>query len=319
MNSILHICNNKLFTEIGLITRSMKPFEGIAEFLHVATTGNFSQAAKELKCSTAQISRTINKLEKHLNCKLFYRTTRTVTLTNEGEIFFKKSYSLLNSLDDAKQALLSLQNGIQGKVKLSAPITYGEQAILPLLNNLLLNYPELALEVNLSNSKINLIEENTDLAIRIGPLVDSTMMATKIANRQIFFAASPSYLKKNSPIKHFDDLNQHQCLSHVASSWLYREPQNKTNKVLKISGRVKYNSGLALVDAAIKGLGVIQLPDYYIQPYLKSGKLVTILEDYQPLKEDIWAIYPNNRYLSPKISLIINYLKENLNSAHASD
>ena len=285
-------------------------WEGISEFVCVAEYGSFTRAAKALGISTAQVSRQISALEKRLKIKLLYRTTRKVSLTEEGRVFYQHCRSVLDGLNAAEQAVSNLQSKPQGRIKLTAPVTYGEQQLLPLINDFMVQYRDIEVTAFLSNQKIDLIEGGYDLAIRIGKLRDSTMMAKKLSLRTNFVCATPAYLNQYGVPRTLDDLSQHNCLLGTRDYWHFVE--DGTEKNLRVSGTIQCNSGYSLVDAALKGLGIVQLPDYYVQKHLASGALVSVLDNYREPKESIWAIYPHNRQLSPKIRLLVDYLAERL-------
>lgn len=294
-------------------------WDGISEFVYVADYESFTRAAKELGISTAQVSRQISALEKRLSIKLLYRTTRKVSLTEEGRVFYQHCRGVLDGLDAAEQAVSNLQSKPQGRIKLTAPVTYGEQQLLPLVNDFMVQYRDIEVTAFLSNQKIDLIDGGYDLAIRIGKLSDSTMMAKKLSCRTNFVCAAPAYLEKYGIPHSLSDLSQHNCLLGTRDYWHFIEDGKidsgknaDKEKNLRVSGSVQYNSGHSLVDAALKGLGIVQLPDYYVQKYLASGELVSLLNNYREPEESIWAIYPHNHHLSPKIRLLVDYLAEHL-------
>ena len=289
-------------------------WDGISEFVYVAEYESFTRAAKELGVSTAQVSRQISALEKRLNIKLLYRTTRKVSLTEEGRVFYQHCRGVLDGLDAAEQAVSNLQSKPQGRIKLTAPVTYGEQQLLPLVNDFMVQYRNIEVTAFLSNQKIDLIDGGYDLAIRIGKLSDSTMMAKKLSRRTNFVCAAPAYLEKYGVPESLRELNQHNCLLGTRDYWHFIEDGKNTDKErnLRVFGSVRYNSGHSLVDAALKGLGIVQLPDYYVQKYLASGALVSVLDNYREPEESIWAVYPHNRHLSPKIRLLVDYLADHL-------
>ncbi|WP_227685924.1 LysR family transcriptional regulator [Psychrobacter aquimaris] len=287
-------------------------WDGISEFVYVAEYESFTRAAKELGISTAQVSRQISALEKRLNIKLLYRTTRKVSLTEEGRVFYQHCRGVLDGLDAAEQAVSNLQSKPQGRIKLTAPVTYGEQQLLPLVNDFMVQYSDIEVTAFLSNQKIDLVDGGYDLAIRIGKLSDSTMMAKKLSHRTNFVCAAPAYLKKHGTPHSLSELSQHNCLLGTRDYWHFIDSKKDADKEknMRVSGTVQYNSGHSLVDAALKGLGIVQLPDYYVQKYLASGALVSLLDNYREPEESIWAIYPHNRHLSPKIRLLVDYLAE---------
>ncbi|MBU2923585.1 LysR family transcriptional regulator [Colwellia sp. C2M11] len=288
----------------------MMKWEGISEFVHVAETESFTQASKKMAISTAQVSRQVSALEVRLDTKLFYRTTRKVSLTEEGRIFYQHCRSVLDGLDEAERAISNLQSRPHGKIKLTAPTTYGEQKIMPLVNDFVKKYGDVEVYANLSNQKIDLVEEGYDLAIRLGKLPDSTMMAKKLGKRTNYLCASPAYLNQYGVPHSLSELSKHSCLLGTLDYWHFSDDGKEKN--IRVTGRLRYNSGYSLVDAALKGLGIVQLPDYYVQQYLQNGQLISVLDNMRELDEGIWALYPHNRHLSPKIRLLVEYLSTHL-------
>lgn len=295
---------------------SSMQWQGISEFVAVAEAGNFTQGAKKLLISTAQVSRQVSELEQRLNTKLFYRTTRKVTLTEEGQLFYQQCRSILEGLETAERSLTNLQSTPQGKIKISAPVTYGERHIIPLINQFLMRYPQVEIQVQLTNKRINLIDEGYDLAIRLGQLDDSSLIAKRISSREHFVCAAPSYIKQHGRPNNISDLKQHNCLLGSADFWTFRDThKNKrmlSNKNIRVTGSLRCNSGLGLVDAALKGIGIVQLPEYYLAKAIEQGKLEVLLSDYQREQEGIWALYPQNKFLASKVRLLIDFLGKNL-------
>lgn len=285
-------------------------WQGISEFVAVAEAHSFSSAAKNLGISTAQVSRQISALEQRLQVKLFYRTTRSVSLTQEAQLFYQHCRSLIDGLVTAEQAITQLHTRPQGTVKLTVPPNYGEKKIVPLVNDFMVRYEEVEVITELSNHQLDLIEGGFDLAIRIGKQPDSSLVARQIGERRNLICASQNYLDKHGVPKQLIDLKQHNCLIGTANSWRYTE-QGKERHI-KVKGNLRCNSGVGLLDAALKDLGIVQLSDYFLQPYIDSGRLVHLLEDYTKQAEGVWAVYPQNRYLSPKIRLLIDFLAEHL-------
>lgn len=291
-------------------------WQGISEFTAVAESGNFTQAAKKLLISTAQVSRQVSELEQRLNTKLFYRTTRKVTLTEAGQLFYQQCRQILDGLDNAERSLTNLQSTPQGKIKISAPVTYGERHIIPLVNQFLMRYPQVEIQVQLSNQRIDLIEEGYDLAIRLGQLDDSSLIAKRISSRQHFVCAAPSYIRQHGKPTSISELKQHNCLLGSADFWAFVERNSNkeqvVNKNIRVSGSLRCNSGLGLVDAALNGIGIVQLPDYYLQQHIEQGKLEVLLSQYQREEEGIWALYPQSKYLANKVRLLIDFLADKL-------
>lgn len=288
----------------------MKHWVGISEFVAVAEQHSFTKAAKQLGISVAQISRNIAELEAQLAIKLLYRSTRSVSLTEEGLLYLQHCRHLVSSLEEANRTLANLKATPRGLIKITAPVFYGETRIAPLLHNFLQRYPETELELHLSNNKLDLVQGAYDLAIRLGTLEDSSLIARKLASRRQFIVASPVYLQSHGIPKTLADLPQHQCLTGTVTTWRFQV--NNSIVQFKPKGRIICNSGVALLDAALKGLGMVQLPDYYVAEHVASGALVSILDDIRQPDDGIWALYPQNRHLSAKVRVLVDYLAADL-------
>ncbi|WP_404972287.1 LysR family transcriptional regulator [Vibrio campbellii] len=288
----------------------MANWEGVSEFVAVAETNSFTGAANKLKTSVAQISRRVSALEERLAVKLLHRTTRKVSLTEAGQLYYQQCKHLVEGLELAELAVTQMQAEPKGLLKVTAPVTYGEMNLAPLLHRFIEKYPQVNLELNLTNQKLDLIEQGVDVAIRLGRLQDSSLIAKRLSSRQLYVCASPAYLDRSGEPHTLSELSHHQCLVGTADYWHFKE--QKREKSLRVSGRIKCNSGFALVDAAKRGLGLVQLPDYYVQEALDNGELVEVLTDYRDDREGIWALYPQNRNLSTKVRLLIDFLAENM-------
>ncbi len=292
----------------------MADWEGITEFVAVAETESFTAAAKRLNTSVANVSRQIQALENRLATKLFHRTTRKVSATEEGNVFYQHCRQVLDGLEDAERALTSLQIKPTGKLKITAPLSYGEKFIAPLISDFAIAYPDLKIEMLLSNQQFDLIENGFDLAIRLGVLEDSTLVAKKLADRKQYVCASPNYLAQYGQPHTLPELGQHNCLLGTLDYWRFEEQGKQRN--IKVTGSLRCNSGPALRDAALKGVGLVQLPDYYVDEYIASGELVPLLSKQRQSLEGIWAVYPSNRFLSTKVKTLIQFLAKNLTSNH---
>lgn len=279
---------------------------GILEFVAVVEQGSFTKAAQHLHLSTAQVSRQVSLLEQRLQSKLLYRTTRKVSLTEEGAIYYQHCRAVLDGLNEAERAISNLQVHPQGKIKITAPVTYGEQKILPLVNDFMVTYPEVTVSAYLSNRQVDLIEEGFDIAIRVGQLSDSSMMAKQLSQRTNYVCASPKYIAHCGTPYTLSELNQHRCLIGTRDEWRFHQQR------IRINGDLRFNSGRGLLDAALKGLGIVQLPDYYVEPYLANGALVSVLDNLRIPHEGIWAVYPQNRHQSPKIKSLVAFLAKHL-------
>jgi len=288
----------------------MNEWHGISEFIAVAETGSFTRAAEKLALSTAQVSRQIQTLEQRLGVKLFYRTTRRVSPTEAGQLYYQSCRPLVDALSDAERNLSQLQSVPQGTLRITAPVTYGERQLMPLLNRFLQEHPRLNLQCDLTNKKMDLIDGNYDLAVRLGPLEEQDMIARRLGSRRLYTCASPDYLANYGTPDTLSELAHHSCLVGTLDYWRFRDSRGE--RVIRIHGRLHCNSGDALLDAACRGLGIAQLPDYYLASALADGRLKEILPAFAPDQEGIWALYLPGRQLSPKVRILVDYLTEHL-------
>ncbi|GIC77386.1 LysR substrate-binding domain-containing protein [Moritella sp. F3] len=288
----------------------MSDWSGVSEFVAVAETESFTAAAKRLGISTAQVSRQISALEERLSAKLFYRTTRKVSVTEVGGIYYQHCRQVMDGLADAERAISNLQSTPKGKLKITAPITYGERSVAPLVNDFVTQYPELEVQLVLSNQQIDLIDEGFDLAIRLGQLGDSSMIGKRLATRKQYVCAAPEYLSAFGAPHTLSELDRHNCLSGTLDYWRFQEKGKARN--IRVKGNFSCNSGPVLVDAALKGVGIVQLPDYYVQEYINQGQLIELLPNYREPDDAVWALYPQNRHLSPKVRMLVDYLAKEL-------
>ncbi|EPT8449888.1 LysR family transcriptional regulator [Vibrio cidicii] len=290
----------------------MASWEGVSEFVAVAETGSFTQAAKRLVTSVANVSRRIALLEERLGVKLLLRTTRKVSLTEAGQMYYQQCRALLEGLEQAELTVTQMQQTPRGKLKVTAPVTYGEQKIAPLLNDFLLQHPKLELELVLTNQKLDLIEQGVDVAVRLGQLDDSSFIARRLSNRHLYVCATPDYLAQCGTPHTLSELTKHSCLVGTYDHWRFKE--NQQSRSIRVKGRLSCSSGVVLLDAVLKGMGLAQLPDYYVEEYLLSGRLVEVLPSYRDDREGVWALYPQNRHLSPKVRLLVDYLAQHLSA-----
>ena len=288
----------------------MLSWEGVSEFVAVAEAQSFTAAANSLGISTAQVSRQVGALEARLDTKLFYRTTRKVTITETGQVYYNHCRQVLDGLAEAERAITDLHQSPKGRLNLTAPVTYGENRIAPLVNDFVRRYPDLEVNLRLTNQLLDLVAESYDLAIRLGELEDSSMMAKRLASRRHFTCAAPEYLSAHGTPHTLSELDGYNCLQGTLGYWRFQE--NGPTRHIRVKGNLRCNSGASLVDAALKNLGIIQLPDYYVEAELRAGRLISVLDTYRAPDDGIWAIYPQNRHLSPKVRLLLDHLAKGL-------
>ena len=290
----------------------MAGWDGIDEFISVATANSFTNGAKKLGVSTTHVSRSIMALERRLDAQLFHRTTRNVSLTDTGRVFFERCERIAQERDEAI-ALISDRNEPQGELRVTCSTAMGERFVAPILRRFAMQHPRLTVSIDLSNRVIDLVGEGYDLAVRTGMTTDPRLIATRVASRTLYTCAAPSYLASAGRPGTVDALAEHECIAGAAATWNFK--QGDREAIHKPKGRFSCNSGHAVIEACVAGLGICQLPDFYILPPLKHGMVELLLEDVQPEDEPIWAVYPRRRHLLPKVKQAVEWLQRDLSSA----
>jgi DNA-binding transcriptional LysR family regulator len=291
----------------------MKHWDRVEAFVEVVRQGAFSAAARQLKVSASHISRLVSQLEAELGVQLLYRTTRQIRLTEAGELYHQHCRHALDGFREAEAALGDMQASPRGLLKLTASTTFGEQHIAPLVNRFVQLHPQIEVRMHFTNRRVALIDEGYDIGIRMGELQDSSLIARRLCDRREHVVASPDYLRTCPAPAHPNDLSRHRCLIGTLDHWRFRIDGQR--REIRVSGRWQANSGPALLDATLRGLGLSQLPDYYVDEHIAKGSLVPVLEDFRFGDTGVWAVYPRHRHLSPKVRQFVDYLAEQLGAA----
>lgn len=284
--------------------------EHLKLFIRIATTHNISLAGSELRLSPAVASAHINKLEDGLGVRLIHRTTRKVSLTEEGKAFLPYAEDVISSVEAARTSVGAGNYLPIGTLRVAAPASFGRMHILPALTDFLALYPDLNVDLKLSDTIVDLVEGGFDIAIRNSQLKDSSLIARKLARDTRILCASPDYLKKNPAPVTPQDLHSHQCITLMGlDDWAFQTPKGQVH--IKAKGNFRTDNGEAVRDACINGLGITINSRWSIYNHLKNGELVQILEDYPLISHtDIWAVYPSSRLLAPKVRAFIDYFTE---------
>ncbi|OCP02376.1 MULTISPECIES: LysR family transcriptional regulator [unclassified Ensifer] len=294
----------------------MERLGGISAFVEAAEAGGFSAAAERLNLSRSAVGKAIAKLEQRLGVRLFHRTTRTQSLTVEGQLFYESCLRALGEIRTGEALLESGKQDIRGRLRMSMPVVFGRQCIMPLLSELLRQHPHLELDVNFSDRRIDLVEDGFDLAIRTGPLQDDPdLMARKVADQPMTVCASPAYLETHGTPRSIDDLLSHQAIlyrrSSDALSWSFPIKGAAPRQVTP-PARLKLDDLTSIADAAADGFGLAWLPCWLVRGHVASGRLVRILTDVPALSFGAHAVWPRTQYMPPKLRLMIDTLAERL-------
>lgn len=284
--------------------------EHLRVFVRLASTNNISLAGSELSHSPTVASSYINKLEQGLGVRLVHRTTRKVSLTEEGKTFLPYAKEVIASVEAARASIGVGNTSPSGTLRITAPASFGRMHLVPALNGFLSQYPNLDLDIRLSDTIIDLVEGGFDVAIRNAGLKDSTLIARKLALDDRILCASPDYLKEYGEPVTLNDLQKHQCINLTGlDTWAFITPTGRQN--FKAKGRIRTDNGDAIREACVNGLGITINSTWSAYKHLNRGELRQILKQY-PLVSDtaIWAVYPSNRILAPKVRSFIDYLSE---------
>lgn len=289
----------------------MKTYSDFEIFVRVVQQRSFTQAANQLGISKAYVSQQISALEKRLNTKLMNRTTRKLLLTDAGELFYSKSVSILDAIEEAEASVTEQQSTPTGTLRISAPPgNLGEIYITSIITRFMQSYPEIVVELDLSTRHVDLLSENYDLVIRAGILPDSTLIAKKLCAFDYYICASPTYIKEHGAPKSPAELKNHPCLViHGAKNkWLFQAGNKKT--YVKVNPRFTCNSGHGLAMAAIEGIGITRLPSFQIAEPLEQKKLRRLLTDYTLPGATLWLVYQQRTLIPSRLRLLIDYISE---------
>lgn len=286
----------------------MIQLDQLAAFVKVAELGSYTRAAETLDLSRTRVSRQVMALEEALGARLIQRTTRRLHLTEAGERYLARAQAILLALDEAAADVGSGTNTVSGRLRINGPMSFGTRYLAPQVAAFMQAHPALEVRLDLNDRRVDLLEEGYDLAIRIGSLPDSSLIAKRLTRCQLVFCASPEYLTQHGTPEHIDDLVQHRCLR-------YRSGQTSGdwrlgNQLFSVAGPLESNNGDMLTHAAEAGLGIAQQPSFLVTESIASGRLVPILTHLPPTLLDIHALYPAKRFLPAKVVRFIDQLAD---------
>jgi len=292
----------------------MEGFSAIPVFIAVVERGGFSPAAKLLGISKSAVSKRINQLEQNLGVKLLHRTTRKISLTEAGEHFFEHAEIANNAAKDAEDAVAQLQGEPQGRLRINTPMSFGRLHIAPLIPAFLKRYPKISIDMVMSDEVIDLVGSGFDVAIRSGNLVDSNLIARKLAPLRSVLCASPEYLEKYGYPKSLADLKQHNCVLFSFSRDLREWTFNKEglSEAIEIRGNYQVNNSEALQEALLQGIGIGRLPTFVASTEIKAGRLTPLFPEYEMLEQSIYAVFLERQYMPAKVRAFLDFAIEYL-------
>lgn len=291
----------------------MDKFQEMQAFVAVVDQGSFVRAADTLNTSKAGVSRLVAELEQRLGVRLLHRTTRKLSMTDEGQLFYLRCTDMLSALAEAESELTSRSGEASGQLRVSAPVTFGITHLAPLWGHFLQQHPKVTLDVSLSDRTVDLVEDGFDLAVRIARTPHPTFIARKLASTKMVLCASPSYLKSIGTPQTPQEIASHNVISYTYWSsqdeWEFTAPNGETEKV-KTKPRLHANSGDTCLAAALQHQGIIMQPEFLVYEELREGKLTRLLPEYRAVELGIYAIYPSRRQLPLKLRYLIDFLVE---------
>ena len=288
----------------------MDKLNAISVFCKVIETQSFTQAANQQNISVAMASKLVSQLEEHLKTRLLQRTTRKIVPTEAGMLYYQRCQAILLDLSEADSSISNMATSLQGNLLISVPRDFGLLYISPNLSKFIELHPNLHVEIEFEDKRVDLVAEGYDLALRIGYMQDSSLVARKISSSPMHFVASPSYLESRGTPLTPDDLEYHQGLLYKSSLNQVHWQSTKANQIqrYKIQSKVVSNNGMALLEMTKAGLGISNSPAFFVKEALASGELVEILSEYKQKPLDIYVVYPNRRHLPAKVRAFIEFL-----------
>jgi DNA-binding transcriptional LysR family regulator len=288
----------------------MDRIESMGVFAKVVAKQSFSGAARELRLSQAVVSKHVRALEDWLGAQLLNRTTRRLNITEIGELVYERCERILDEIDEVQQSTSALQTAPRGVLHLAAPVSFGITQLGPALADYLSRYSEVVVDVTLDDRFVDLVQEGFDLALRVGALKDSSLIARRLAPVHFVLCASPGYVKQYGAPRQPDDLSNHRCLFYslrsIPGEWRFVGPEGEV--ALRVSGRFRSNSGNMLYAAMVAGAGIGLAPTFVVGGDLAEGRLVALMPDYRPVDSELSAIYPPGKHLSAKVRSLIDFL-----------
>lgn len=298
----------------GHIIVGMEDFSAITSFVRVVEARTFAAAATQLGMTPSGVSRAVSRLEERIGVRLLFRSTRALRLTDDGESFYRRCKDILADLGEAVESLGYAKVKPQGKLRVAVNVSIGRAALIPNLADFEARYPEIRLELAMSDRNIGLIEEGIDCAIRMGELEDSNLIARKLGYFNNVLCAAPSYLERFGTPTSIDDLKQHHCINYVYPTsgrpyqWQFDTPEGRIG--LDIDAHLLINDGESVIQAAMAGLGIIQAPHWLLACAIGSGQLRVIMQDTISIGSPVWIVYPQKKHLSARVQAFIEWVHE---------
>lgn len=288
----------------------MENLADIAVFVKVVERGGFSRAAQDLDLSRSVVSKYVSRLEERLGARLLQRTTRRIALTEAGSALFEQSRLALERLQEAQASASRYQAAPRGRLAVSAPVAFGVLHLGPWLPEFLEAHPGITLDLRLEDRFVNLVAEGFDMAVRVGALGDSSLVARRIAPTRQVLVASPAYVARHGSPAQPGDLAAHNCFvyTYAPSGNVWRFSRGGREVAVAVNGNLRLNNGLLDREAALRGAGIALLPSFYVGADIRAGALVRLLPEWRPPELGVYAVHPHRRHVPPKVRAFVDFL-----------
>lgn len=293
----------------------MDSLTDVAVFVKVVEHGSFTATAEQLSLSKSVVSKYVSRLEDRLGARLLNRSTRRISLTEVGRAFYQRSQIALHELEEAEAEVSRLQSAPRGTLRINAPMSFGIMHLAPAIPDFLDQYPELSVDVQFDDRKLDLIDGGFDVALTISNMADSALVARRLGPCHHCVVASPEYLSRHGIPRKPEDLRDHTIVSYKyqesARQWEFIDPHGKST-VVTVSSKVEMNNSMGMREVVLNGAGIMRAPSFVVGSDIQQGRLKTLLPSYGTLQMSIYAVYPQRRHLSPKVRAFVDFMSQRI-------
>ncbi len=290
-------------------------------FIEVMRRGSFAAVARDRNLDPSSVSRAIAGLEEELGIRLLQRTTRQLSPTEAGRAYFERIESLVEEMQQAIDMAADLSGQPKGKLRITSSVSFGHKCIVPLLPNFATLYPDLTVDLLLTDAIVDLFAEKIDVAVRLGALADSTLIAQYLMQTHYSVCASPDYLNRSERLEKPIDIEHHNCLlfplAGFRSRWIFKDRNGELSEVF-VAGHTVISTAISLQHCAIAGMGLALLPNWLINDDIRTGSLINVFPDYEVTARDFstaaWLVYPSRTYIPLKVQVFVDFLKSSISS-----
>lgn len=292
----------------------MNKLQAMEVFVQVVDTGSFTKAAEQMQLPKATVSTLVQSLENALAVKLLHRTTRHVSVTSDGAVYYERVLRILGEVRDAEESLSRERASPSGRLRIDVATGVANEILIPALPDFFARYPDIVLEMGCGDRPVDLVEEGVDCAIRGGELPDSNLIARRVGLLHFVTAATPAYIAKHGRPTHPEQLTQHICVNYFSPKtgkvhdWDYVRGEETVR--VQLPGHIAVNDSTAYINAGLAGLGIIQMASYSMQPHLDQGRLELLLQDWTSSPLPVHVVYPQNRHLSAKVRVFVEWVAD---------